>query len=153
MDILSLGDVRMCAEAPEIQSLMDKPVGLSFNHLRTGWDKYGRIWFKQSINHLIWIPYQEDLQIIAGHKSPREFERIDFAGNYYSNSQGMRVLLNRFDNFVSILQLNEGIQMSPRLGQYDTIRQLWLAFAMQEEYSKEWNGETWVSTKIKQGVV
>ena len=152
MDTISLDDVRMCGEAVEIQSLVDKPKGLDFDHFRTGWDRYGRIWFKQASAKLVWIPYQEDLQLIASHKSPRGFERIDFIFTDRFSPTEMRTLHNSFNNFVDVLSLNEGIQIKPRLGQFYNRRQLWLAFAMQEKYGKMWSGNTWVEPKIKQEV-
>lgn len=150
MDLLSPNEVEMCHKAVEIQSLVKKPVGLDFNHLHTSWDSYGRIWFRRAEFQFVWIPYQEDLQLIANHESPTAFERIDFIGSNDLSVTKMRILLNRFNSFVDMLLLNEGIQIRPRLGQFNSIRQLWLAFAMQRRYGKNWNGDTWI--KVKQEV-
>ena len=144
MDILTLDEVVMVSKAVEIQSLMDKPKGLNFNSHRMAWDKYGRVWFKKSGDQVVWIPYQEDLQIIATHQSLREFEKVDFAIYSCRTSPQIRHLLNRFNDFVDMLLINEAICIAPHLSQFDSIRQLWLAFAMKEKYGKIWKGEQWV---------
>ncbi len=149
MDLISLSEVDMFDKAKEIQSLVDKPRDLEFDHFNTGWDKYGRAWFKKSGNHLVWIPYQEDLQIIANHKSPREFERVDFIISQKTDPYLIRVLLSRFNNFVDRLLLNQAIMISPYLSQFCNIRELWLAFAMQEQYNKVWHHGNWQKVEVK----
>ncbi len=144
MELFSLYEVEMFSKAAEIQSLVNKPVDLKFDISRIGWDEFGRIWFKKAENKLVWLPYQEDLQIIANHKSLKEFERIDFLFCEARDHRAIRVLLSSFDNFMDTLLLNESIRMNPRLSQFGSVRQLWLEFVMENEYGKTWNGSDWI---------
>lgn len=150
-DLLSLREVEMFDKAKEIQSLMEKPTDIDFNHFRTGWDKYGRTWFRCSEQHFVWIPDQGELQAIAYNESPRQFERIDFLSRDIKDAYDIRHLLNRFNDFIDKLVLNQGIHQQPCLYQFGSIRQLWLAFVMYSKYGKVWKDGNWIGSIYELG--
>ena len=77
----------------------------------------------------VWLPRQDQLQAMTGKEYPlQEMALTDFILSFEDPDENKPASLCK-DN--------------PLLTNLHSMEQLWLAFVMQENYSKEWTGQEW----------
>ena len=125
--------IKMCEKAEEIQAIWRDKEG---DYYIAFWDSKARISHEDDEGAYkglppksnIWLPRQDQLQEMIGftHKEKRLHSFIRFVEWGYGSS-------------VFAKQPEEI---------FESMEQLWLAFAMKEKYSKVWDGEDWVSKDV-----
>jgi hypothetical protein len=114
--------IEMCRVAEEIQEQKLHTDGNVFINFVSGeWQKthvytYGRIIPYDTGDYEVWLPRQDQLQEMV--------------------KMGFRAFVCDIYIFIT-----DNAKYS---SQFTSMEQLWLAFVMWEEYSKQWDGEVWV---------
>ena len=131
--------IAMCEEAKEIQDFfsdtdnrIEIPVWFyQYPGKGTYWEvpervgiEYGKEYSSERTK-VVWLPSQDQLQ--------------DF-----SSAFGISGLLYEFNDFVFGIPKTKDIDLRYSV-LFRTVEQLWLAFIMQGEWEKHWDGERWTS--------
>jgi len=139
--------VLMCQKAEEIQQL--RPLrfqpGDIIYHNGQGPKSIGRtVWFTiapedytvYKATHNDWIPRQDELQ-----------DMIDLKRYYKARYSTLHSIFNVFATRVN------GYKVKPRISEFTSFEQLWLALVMFENYDKKWDFENkqWVCANKKEG--
>ena len=112
--------IKMC-DCPEIQEQRNYSMPNSWAGLFRDNDD---VFIQLKGLRIVWLPRQDQLQ-----------EMLKEVNQYYDT---WVVKLKRFYDFAFAIKADSNTP--------DTMEQLWLAFVMNERYSKVWNGEEWITS-------